>query len=185
MEHKGDCDTNCNWCAWYNPQRLGKGTVKFGNKRTSGDHPNYSIIMIGQNSEKSPEDISRLAVIQTSVEKHQLTLVWKATSKNDDNNKRKWKDRQIFGPYPKIKTKQTMEHGEESDVSSNWCTPNGSQNLVKRLAELEVWERIETTQTIELFRSARMLRRILEIWKDLLSLRLHWKISNQYWPELW
>ena len=43
--------------------------------RTSGDHPNYSIIMVGQNTEKSPEDLRRLAVTQTPVENHQLTLV--------------------------------------------------------------------------------------------------------------
>ena len=24
MEYEGDCDTNCNWCTWNNPQSLGK-----------------------------------------------------------------------------------------------------------------------------------------------------------------
>ena len=24
MEHRGDADTNCNWCAWNSPQKLGK-----------------------------------------------------------------------------------------------------------------------------------------------------------------
>ena len=43
----------------------------------SGDHPNYCIIEIGQNTEKSPEDLRRLAVIQTPVKDHQLTLMWK------------------------------------------------------------------------------------------------------------
>ena len=33
-----------------------------GNKRTSGDHLNYSIIKIGQNTAKSPDDLRRLAV---------------------------------------------------------------------------------------------------------------------------
>ena len=45
-----------------------------GNKITSGDYPNYRIIMIGQNSKKSPGDL-RLTVTQTPVENHQLMLV--------------------------------------------------------------------------------------------------------------
>ena len=62
MEHKSVDDTNCNWCAYNNLQMMSKGTGRFGNKRTSGDHPNYIIIKIGQNTEKSPVDLSRLAV---------------------------------------------------------------------------------------------------------------------------
>ena len=27
FEHKGDCDNNCNWCAWNDPQRFDKGIV--------------------------------------------------------------------------------------------------------------------------------------------------------------
>ena len=33
------------------------------------DHPNHSIIKIGQNTEKSPGDVKRLAVTQTPVKK--------------------------------------------------------------------------------------------------------------------
>ena len=40
----------------------------------SGDHPNNSIIKIGHNTVKSPEDLRRLAVTQPSVRSHQLTL---------------------------------------------------------------------------------------------------------------
>ena len=40
-----------------------------------GDHPNYSIVEIGQNSKKSPGDLRRLTVTQILVENHQLTLV--------------------------------------------------------------------------------------------------------------
>ena len=43
--------------------------------RTSGDPPNDSIIENGQNTEKSPGDLRRLAVTQTSEKNHQLTLV--------------------------------------------------------------------------------------------------------------
>ena len=47
---------------WYSHRRINKGTGEIGNKRTSGDHPNYYIIENGQNTEKSPEDLRRLAV---------------------------------------------------------------------------------------------------------------------------
>ena len=77
MEHESDGDANCNWCAQNNPQRVGKGTGRFGYKRTSGSHPDCSIIKIGQNTEKSPGDLRRLAISQTPVEKHQLKRVWK------------------------------------------------------------------------------------------------------------
>ena len=69
MEHEVDGDTNCNWCTWNNPQRVGTWTGGFENKRTREDHPNYSIIKISQNTEKSPADLRRLAVIQTPMKK--------------------------------------------------------------------------------------------------------------------
>ena len=57
------------------PQRLGKETGRLRNQRTSQNHPDYSIIKIDQNTEKSPRDLRRLAVTQTSVRNHQLMLV--------------------------------------------------------------------------------------------------------------
>ena len=77
MEYEGDGQTNCNGCTWNDPQRIDKGTGKLRNERTSRDHPNYSITKIGQNTEKSPGELRRLAVYQTPVKNHQLTLVWK------------------------------------------------------------------------------------------------------------
>ena len=62
---------------WYSYQRTNTGTGGLGNQRMRGDHSNYSIIKTGQNTEKSPGDLRRLAVIQTSVENHQLRLEWK------------------------------------------------------------------------------------------------------------
>ena len=77
MKHEGDSDTNSNWRTCNNLQRIGKGTGRRGNKKTSRDYPDYSIIRIGQNIEKSPGDLRRLAVTQTPVRNHQLTLVRK------------------------------------------------------------------------------------------------------------
>ena len=56
---------------------IGKGAKRLGNKSTIGDHPNYSIIKIGQNTEKSPENFRKLAVTQLPVENNQLTIVLK------------------------------------------------------------------------------------------------------------
>ena len=42
---------------------------------TSGDQSNYYSIEIGQNTEKSPDDLRRVAVTQTPIKDHQLTLM--------------------------------------------------------------------------------------------------------------
>ena len=66
----------------------------------NGDHPNDSIIEDGQNTEKGPGDLRRLAVTQTPVKSHQLTLMWKTlntttttttTNNNNNNNNNKKK----------------------------------------------------------------------------------------------
>ena len=74
MENEDDGDTRCNWRARYNQQKVSKGTGGFGNKKTSGDHPNNSIIKISQNTEKSPGNLRRL-VTQTPVKDHKQALV--------------------------------------------------------------------------------------------------------------
>ena len=56
------------------------GTGGLGNKRTKGDHPNYRIVEIGQNTKKNPGDLKRFVVTQTSVESHQLTPAGKKNS---------------------------------------------------------------------------------------------------------
>ena len=72
--HESDGDTNYNWCTRYSHQSIGTRTGELGNKRTSGDDPNYSIIEIDQNSKKSPGNF-RLADTQTPVENYLLMLV--------------------------------------------------------------------------------------------------------------
>ena len=66
MEHESDNYINCDWYFWYSYQMIIKGTEGLGNKRTSGDHPNYYIIKNGQKTGKSHRDLRRLAVTQTS-----------------------------------------------------------------------------------------------------------------------
>ena len=73
MEHERDGDTDCNRGVRYSHQRIGTETGRTGNKDTSGNHPNDSIIEIGLNTEKSPGHMRKLAVTQTKV-KVQLVL---------------------------------------------------------------------------------------------------------------
>ena len=49
-----------------------------------------------------------------------------------------------------------------------------TEGLLKTLKALELRE-VETIQTTTLLGTARILRRILETWRDLLSLKLQWK----------
>ena len=50
-----------------------------------------------------------------------------------------------------------------------------TKGLCKSLEDLEVGGRVETIQTTALLKTARILRRILETWGELLSLKLQWK----------
>ena len=50
-----------------------------------------------------------------------------------------------------------------------------TKGLLKGLEDLEVGGRVETMQTAALLRTARIQRRVLETWEDLLSLNLQWK----------
>ena len=47
-----------------------------------------------------------------------------------------------------------------------------TKGLVQGLEDLEIIGQLATVQTTVLFRSAKMLRRVLETWGDLLSLKL-------------
>ena len=73
MEHESNGNSNCGRC-------ISKGAGRLANKRTSKDHPEYNI-KIGQNTEKSPGDLRRLSVTQTTghnpcdIVPHRLALV--------------------------------------------------------------------------------------------------------------
>ena len=67
--HESNSYTNCRKCSWYSHQRFGKRTGGLESWRTSGDRPNNSIVKNGQNTEKSPGDLRRLAVNQTPEKK--------------------------------------------------------------------------------------------------------------------
>ena len=50
-----------------------------------------------------------------------------------------------------------------------------TKGLLKGLDSLEVGGLVENIQTTALLRMARIQRRVLETWGDLLSLKLQWK----------
>ena len=52
-----------------------------------------------------------------------------------------------------------------------------TKELVQGLEDLEIRWRVETIQTTALLKSARISRRVLETWGDLLSLSFQWKPS--------
>ena len=74
MEHENNGDTNYNWFARNSSQKLSKGSRRAENRRICHDLLNYNITKIGQNTEKSPGDLRRLAVTHTLVKDHHLTL---------------------------------------------------------------------------------------------------------------
>ena len=58
--NNNDGDTNCNWRTRYSHLKIGTGTGGLGNKRMSGDNPNYSFLNIAQNTKKVPGDLLSL-----------------------------------------------------------------------------------------------------------------------------
>ena len=82
MEHESDSDTNCNWFTRYTHQRIFTRIGGLGNKRMSGDHLNYSIVEIGQNTKLSPGDLKGLAVTQILVEKQSANAGVKNSQKS-------------------------------------------------------------------------------------------------------
>ena len=127
MEHEDDSVTSCNWCTWNNPQKINKGTRWLRNKKTSGDHSNYSIIKISQNTEKSPGDLSWLAAIQTPEKDHQLMLGWKTCK--EQYHKANYKNIQQPGYRNRVgewKMCQAMnEKGEKRNNCRNRTTKSG------------------------------------------------------------
>ena len=58
-----------------------------------------------------------------------------------------------------------------------------NKGLLKGLEDLEDSERVKTIQMTALLRSARILRRVMETWGDLLSFKLQWKTISWNWCE--
>ena len=148
MEYESDSDTNCNWCSW-----IIKRTGGLRSWRTNGNYLNYCIIEIGQNIEKSSEDLLSLKKMKRRI--NTLTLQ---------------------GNWIKLRNMKMTIIPIVNDALGTV-----TKELIKRLEGLEIRQRVGTIQTNTLLRSARTLRRVLKTWGDLLMLKLQWKtISSRY-----
>ena len=58
-----------------------------------------------------------------------------------------------------------------------------TKGLLKGLEDFEVGNRVETIQTTALLKTARILRKVLETWGDLLTLNLQWNTIILRWCE--
>ena len=94
-------------------------------------------------------------------------------------NQRKRKERQVLRPCQRTKKIWNIVILIPIVFAALGTIPKG---LVKRLEALEIVRRAETIQTT-LLRTARILRRVLETWGDLLSLKLQWKTISWRWCE--
>ena len=103
VKHESDVYTDCDWCYWYCHQRIDKRTGELGTKKTSTDHPNYSIIEIGQNTEKIPF-AERLGLTQTSAKELSVNADMKNTQRVINNNNN------INGISPNSSTGQRHKH---------------------------------------------------------------------------
>ena len=67
---------------------------------------------------------------------------------------------------------KTIEHENDGDTNCNGRARYSHQRIFTGTGRLEIRGRVETTQTITLMILAKILRRVIETWGDLLSFRL-------------
>ena len=68
--------------------------------------------------------------------------------------------------------KKTTEHVSDDCTNCDWFLGTVAKGLFKGQEILDVGGWVETIQMTALLRTARILRRVLETWGDLLSLKL-------------
>ena len=61
-----------------------------------------------------------------------------------------------------------MEHESDSDTNCNWWIRYSAKGLVQKLEDLEISGREDIIQTAPLLRPAKILRRVLVTWENLL-----------------
>ena len=86
-----------------------------------------------------------------------------------NKTERMWKEGQV--PRPCSGIEKSMERESDNYTNCDWCFGIVTKGLLKGLEELEIRGRVETVKTT-LLRTARILRRIPETWRDLPSLKL-------------
>ena len=71
--------------------------------------------------------------------------------------------------------KKTVEHESNDCANYDWCVITVTKGSLKGLEDLEVGGKVETIKTTALLRTARIVRRVLDTWGDLLSRKLQLK----------
>ena len=118
--------------------------------------------------------------------KKKKSLCWTVDFAVPVDYKVKFKESKKIDKYqdiPKELKKKAMKHDCDSDNNCKWCTQNNPWRIGKGAERLGKKRILKTIQSIALLRSTRKLRRVLAIWGDLLSLRLHWKTISWCWCE--
>ena len=105
-------------------------------------------------------------------------LVWKTDKEynnNNNNNRIKLKECEKRDKYRDLARElKKLWNMKVTIIPIVICTfGTVAKGLLKGLEDLEVGGRVETIQTKALLKTARILRRVLETWGDLLSLKLH------------
>ena len=65
-----------------------------------------------------------------------------------------------------------MEHESDGYISCDWYFGTVTKVLLKGLNDLEIGGRVNTIQTTALLRTDKILRRIIETWEDMVSLKI-------------
>ena len=146
-----------------------------GNKRTCGNHSNYHIVGDRQTIKDIPGDLRWFPVTQKPVKDHQLKLMWKTCwlccpGGPQNKSEGKWKKDKYLDLVRELKKLWNMKLRIVPIVIGALGTV--SKGLLKGMEDLAVSGRVETIQTTALLRTSRILRRVLETWGELLSLRL-------------
>ena len=74
VEHETDGSNKCSWWALNDLLCHEKKTRRFEKRKNNRHHSDHRSVKIGNSTEKSPRDLSRLAAIQTPVKASQLIL---------------------------------------------------------------------------------------------------------------
>ena len=93
-----------------------------------------------------------------------------------NKTERMWKERKYLDLARELKKLWNMKMTIIPIVIGAFGTV--TEGLLTGLENLDVGWRVETIQTTALLRRPRILRRVLETWGDLLSLRLQWKTTG-------
>ena len=88
------------------------------------------------------------------------------------------KESENIGEYLDQRIEKAVEHESDGETNCNWWPWTVSKCFGKKSGG--IWNQRPSKST-ELLKSVRILRRVLETWGDLLSLRLIWKTTN--WCE--